>query len=178
MSWTRPRRVRELSAGEHTVAIEDGYGQGKLIVYIENQPASPEKYESGETPGVPMAHYGEDCWDKCGGKGGPCPSFCGHRGACCRDGHQEEDCPVQDWQAPAGAAFTAGSCGSGRHCCVFRDSIEQAISEGRVAWESSASAPSGSISEVRDTAETQPRRRHIARCSLSGSLSPRSCPPS
>ncbi|EOD39443.1 hypothetical protein EMIHUDRAFT_199897 [Emiliania huxleyi CCMP1516] len=136
---------------EHTVAIEDGYGQGKLIVYIENQPASPEKYESGQTPGVPMAHYGEDCWDKCGGKGGPCPSFCGHRGACCRDGHQEEDCPVHDWQAPAGAAFTAGSCGSSRHCCVFRDSIEQAISEGRALIDNSryvvhrrdvASAPS------------------------------------
>lgn len=47
-----------------------------------------------------------DCWNPCGGKGGLCQHFCGHKGYCCRKGF--DDCPVlaSEWASPL------------RHTCV------------------------------------------------------------
>jgi len=52
------------------------------------------------------ANFGIDCWDQCA-ETGPCPSFCGPKGACCRDGYDGLGCPQLD-----------AACGGERHCCT------------------------------------------------------------
>merc|ERR1719309_1083992 len=46
-----------------------------------------------------------DCWFKCGKKGGLCENFCGSNGYCCRDGY-------------GGCPAAAGGASPGRHTCV------------------------------------------------------------
>lgn len=52
------------------------------------------------------ANFGVDCWDQCA-ETGLCPSFCGPKGACCRDGYDGLGCPQLD-----------AACGGERHCCT------------------------------------------------------------
>jgi len=52
---------------------------------------------SSHQPGTDVQNQGKDCWKPCGEKSGPCESFCGTDGLCCRRGNKwiEKGCTGQ-----------------------------------------------------------------------------------
>ena len=54
-------------------------------------------------------HAGRECWEACGSRGGPCASFCGLDGACCRAGFGGNTLAC-GWDSSRGC--------DDKHCCV------------------------------------------------------------
>lgn len=56
-----------------------------------------------------LNHTQDECWWDCDEKGGACPSFCGSRGACCKQGEDLFN---------AACGFGSRGCNN-NHCCVL-----------------------------------------------------------
>jgi len=124
---------RELPAGAGEAAAGTvgaaAAGTAAATVLVSEQ-------EDTETTRAPLLGTGEDCWYRCGEKGGNCPEACGVGKACCKTGFPSDP--------PVCAGAVMSSRFSRHHECVTPATSTTTVAASGIAGGAAAAAAKGS----------------------------------